>query len=74
MFQRNKFTYKVQLQRADGTLLEADFETYWSPEFEGIEGQVGASTAARLWYDSDKQQQFAPLTVIKPEVTDAAAA
>lgn len=43
---RDKFKWRVQVQRQDGEVGEVDFESYWSPDRDFVTGDSIANAAA----------------------------
>lgn len=71
MFDREKFHWSVQLQAADGRIVENyKFSSYWSPKYEGIAEAVAEAAAVKAWYESspkdvEQRTTFAGLTAVQ---------
>jgi hypothetical protein len=54
MFTRIAKKWKVTLQSQGGPTKDVEIESYWSPEFEGINEEIGKAAAIREWFNSGK--------------------
>lgn len=51
-FTRKRFKWNVTLQQQTGAIVETVFQSYWSPNFEGVADLVSLSAAAKAWFES----------------------
>lgn len=62
-FLRKKFKWNVMLLSEQQEQLEVSVENHWSPDYEGVEDEIGTLAATMQWQRDGKKKQWVPLAV-----------
>lgn len=62
-FLRKKFKWNVVLLSEQHEQLEVTVENHWSPEYEGVEDEIGTLAATKQWQAEGKKKQWAAIAV-----------
>lgn len=60
---RKRFGWKVHLLNSREEPVEYEIYNYWSPNYDGVETEIGLAARAELHMKSGKQLVFTPISV-----------